>query len=229
MVFSSDVTEADSNRTEQVQPVQDKAAQSSNEETNLLPIKLEFSALQAGVFSSTKTAEDAMNLIEEKGYAASILPIEDGKFSVLIGIGNKKSQLEEYKEEYENQIEEKTLSKTLLFSFKDLKAPRQADETYITNGNVLLQNILILSNMPKSNKSMLDRTLEEFEKWKAYRIKQEKNWGKDTKKAAFDYEKQLGGAFLALKENKKNDLDWSFQQKAMDSFLYYLKLLDTLK
>jgi hypothetical protein len=230
MVFSTDVTEAGTSKTIPA-AVQKETAQanSTNKMTKMPAIKLELSALQAGVFSSTKTAEEAVKSIDEKGFSASVLPVDDGKYSVLIGIGNKKSQLEEFKADYEKKIEEKPLYKSLSFSFNDLKSPVDVDATYFTNGNILLQNVLTLSQLPKNNQSMMDRTLEEFDKWKKHGESQKGSWRKDTAKAASDYEKQLEGAFLAIKESKKGEISWAFQQKAMDSFQSYQKLLSTLK
>ncbi|WNB93263.1 hypothetical protein [Bacillus sp. NEB1478] len=229
MVFSTDVTEAGTSKAMPAEVQKAEPAKSTNKMAEMPAIKLELSALQAGVFSSAKTAEDAVESIEEKGFSASILPIDEGKYSVLIGIGNKKSQLEEFKTDYEKKTEEKPLYKTFSFAFKELKSPEGVDATYFTNGNILLQNVLTLSQMPKNNESMMARTLEEFNKWKEHGKSQKENFGKETSKAASDYEKQLEGAFLALKEGKKGEMNWAFQQKAMDSFQSYQKLLNTLK
>jgi hypothetical protein len=229
MVFSTDITEAGGNKSVTSTEVQKQLSQTTGKTVKLPAITLELSALQAGVFSSTKTAEDAVKSFEDKGYSASILPIDGDKFSVLIGIGNKKHYLEGYKADFEKQMGEKTLSKTFTFSFTDLKTTKNVDASYFTNGNILLQNVLTLSQISKSNETMLDHTLDEFNKWKEHGKAQEENWDKDTAKAASDYEKQLEGAFLALKEDKKDKVNWAFQQKAMDSFQAYKNLLNTLK
>ncbi|MCM3717015.1 SPOR domain-containing protein [Fictibacillus phosphorivorans] len=227
MVFSSDITEAGNLNSEAV-PVQKEGSPSGKKLVKLPPIHLEFSALQAGVFSTKERAEDVVKDIEDKGYSGVIVPAGDEKSAVIVGIANEKHQLESYRENYQDKMD-KPIVKTLSFTFEDLKTPNSLDETYFTNGKILLQNVLTLSQMPGAKESGLDQTLSDFNKWKQYGQNQKKNWKDNTAKAASDFEKQLEGAFLALKDTKKGELNWGFQQKAMDSLQSYKKLLETLK
>ncbi|MFD1358368.1 SPOR domain-containing protein [Fictibacillus halophilus] len=227
MVFSTDITEAGNFKPETA-PVQKEEAPSGKKLVSLPPINLEFSALQAGVFSTKERAEDVVKSIEDKGFSAVIISAGDEKSAVIVGIANEKHQLESYGESYQKKME-KPLVKTLSFSFDNLKTPSNLDETYFTNGQILLQNVLTLSQMPGTKESGLDQTLSDFNKWKQYGQKQKKNWKVETANAASDFEKQLEGAFLALKDTKKGELNWAFQQKAMDSLQSYKQLLQTLK
>jgi stage II sporulation protein B len=227
MVFSSDITQAGG---QQAGPAAVKNEQPSKNGklVHLRPIQLEFSALQAGVFSSKERAEGVAESIEDKGFSAVIVKSDEDKHAVIVGIGNEKHQIEKYSEAYQEKME-KPLAKTLSYSFKDLKTPNNLDETYFTNGQILLQNVLTLSQMPGTKESGLDQTLNDFNKWKEYGKNQKGKWKEDTYSAASDFEKQLEGAFLALKDSKTGELNWAFQQKAMDSFQAYLHLLSTLK
>jgi stage II sporulation protein B len=227
MVFSTDITEAGNLKSETA-PVQKEESPSGKKLVSLPPINLEFSALQAGVFSTKERAEDVVKSIEDKGFSAVIISAGDEKSAVIVGIANEKHQLESYGESYQKEME-KPLVKTLSFSFDDLKTPSNLDETYFTNGQILLQNVLTLSQMPGTKESGLDQTLSDFNKWKQYGQKQKKNWKDETANAASVFEKQLEGAFLALKDTKKGQLNWAFQQKAMDSLQSYKQLLQTLK
>ncbi|ANX13083.1 hypothetical protein ABE41_013815 [Fictibacillus arsenicus] len=227
MVFSTDITEA-GNLKPETAPVQKEKSPSGKKLVSLPPINLEFSALQAGVFSTKERAEDVVKSIEDKGFSAVIISAGDEKSAVIVGIANEKHQLESYGESYQKEME-KPLVKTLSFSFDDLKTPSNLDETYFTNGQILLQNVLTLSQMPGTKESGLDQTLSDFNKWKQYGQKQKKNWKDETANAASVFEKQLEGAFLALKDTKKGELNWAFQQKAMDSLQSYKQLLQTLK
>jgi stage II sporulation protein B len=227
MVFSTDITEA-GNLKPETAPVQKEESSSGKKLVSLPPINLEFSALQAGVFSTKERAEDVVKSIEDKGFSAVIISAGDEKSAVIVGIANEKHQLESYGESYQKEME-KPLVKTLSFSFDDLKTPSNLDETYFTNGQILLQNVLTLSQMPGTKESGLDQTLSDFNKWKQYGQKQKKNWKDETANAASVFEKQLEGAFLALKDTKKGELNWAFQQKAMDSLQSYKQLLQTLK
>jgi stage II sporulation protein B len=227
MVFSTDVTEAGNQQADSA-PVQKEESPSAGKLAALPPIKLDFSALQAGVFSSEERAKDAVKTIEEKGFSAAILAADDKKFAVIVGIANEKHQLNSYAESYQKEME-KPLVKTLSFSYEGLNTPSNLDETYFTNGKILLQNVLTLSQMPGTKDSGLDQTLTDFNKWKEYGKKQKENWKEKTANSASDFEKQLEGAFLALKDTKKGKLNWAFQQKAMDSLQSYNKLLETLK
>ncbi|MBH0170754.1 MULTISPECIES: SPOR domain-containing protein [Fictibacillus] len=225
-VFSSDITEAGDKVTETSAVATEKIADSSKSVT-IRPIKLDFSALQAGVFSSKDRAESVVKSIEEKGFSAVVFKSEE-KYSVIVGIGNEKHQLDKFNEAYQKEMD-KPLFKSLSFSFDQLKTPTKLDETYFTNGQILLQNTLTLSQMPEASGSGLDRTLSDFNKWKEYGKGQKGKWSESTTKAASDFEKQLEGAFLALKDSKKGELNWAFQQKVMDSLQSYTKLLETLK
>ncbi|MDM5315702.1 SPOR domain-containing protein [Fictibacillus sp. b24] len=227
MVFSSDITEAGDKQVEA--PVV-KTEQPANNEKSvaLTPIKLEFSALQAGVFSSKERAEGVVKSIEENGFSAVIVKTDEEKYSVIVGMGNEKHQLDKYNEAYQKKMD-KPLSKTLSFTFENLKTPNNLDEIYFKNGQVLLQNVLTLSQMPEAKGSGLDRTLNDFNKWKEYGNNQKGKWKENTAKASSDFEKQLEGAFLALKDSKKGEINWAFQQKVMDSFQAYTNLLSTLK
>jgi stage II sporulation protein B len=227
MVFSSDITEAGNQKAEMA-PIQKEESPSSKKLAPLPPINLEFSALQAGVFSSKERAVDAVKSIEEKGFSAVIVSADDEKFAVIVGIANEKHQLASYGESYQKEME-KPLVKTLSFSFENLKTPSNLDETYFRNGKILLQNVLTLSQMPETKESGLEQTLSDFNKWKEYGKNQKKNWKDETSNAASDFEKQLEGAFLALKDTKKGELNWAFQQKAMDSLQSYKQLLKSLK
>lgn len=227
MVFSTDITEAGNQHTETAQ-VQKEEPSSGKKLVPLPPIKIEFSALQAGVFSSKERAEDVVKTIEDKGFSAVIISSDDEKSAVIVGIANQEHQLKNYGETYVKKME-KPLVKTLSFSFENLKTPNNLDEVYFTNGRTLLQNVLTLSQMPGTKDSGLDQTLSDFNKWKQYGQNQKKNWKDETAKAASNYEKQLEGAFLALKDTKKGELNWAFQQKAMDSLQAYKQLLQTLE
>jgi hypothetical protein len=143
-------------------------------------------------------------------------------------MANEKHQLDSYSESYQKKMD-KPHGKMLSFTFEDLKTPNNLDETYFTNGKILLQNVLTLSQMPGTKESGLDQTLTDFNKWKEYGKNQKKSWKENTAHAATDFEKQLEGAFLALKDTKKGELNWAFQQKVMDSFQSYISLLSTLK
>ncbi|MBY6035311.1 hypothetical protein KUV80_01515 [Fictibacillus nanhaiensis] len=226
MVFSSDITEAGNTQPENA-AVQKKKSEPASKLVKLPPIKLEFSALQAGVFSSEERAKDVATSIESKGFSAIILPSEE-KFSVIVGIANEPHQLERYSNNYQKEME-KPHAKMLTYSFEDLTTPNNLDETYFSNGKILLQNVLTLSQLPATSETGLDQTLSDFNKWKEYGKKQQGNWKKETAKAAKDFEKQLEGAFLALKDTKKGKMNWAFQQKAMDSFKSYNQLLQTLR
>ncbi len=226
-VFSSDITEAGDKVTEASTVATEKVADSGKSVT-IRPIKLDFSALQAGVFSSKDRAEGAVKTIEDKGFSAVVFKAEEEKYSVIVGIGNDKHQLDKFNEAYQKEMD-KPLFKSLSFSFDQLKTPSKLDETYFTNGQILLQNTLTLSQMPDISGSGLDRTLSDFNKWKEYGKGQKGKWSESTTKAASDFEKQLEGAFLALKDSKKGELNWAFQQKVMDSLQSYTKLLATLK
>jgi hypothetical protein len=228
MVFSTDITEAGSQKVETPATVQkEQPVASEHKFVKLPPIKLDFSALQAGVFSSEERAEDVLKSIEENGFSGIILN-SDEKFAVIVGMANEKHQLDRYNESYQKKMD-KPHAKTLSYSFENLKTPNSLDETYFTNGKILLQNVLTLSQMPGTKASDLDQTLTDFNKWKAYGKNQKKTWKEDTAKAASDFEKQLEGTFLALKDIKKDELNWAFQQKAMDSLNAYISLLSTLK
>ncbi|ANC78036.1 hypothetical protein ABE65_015020 [Fictibacillus phosphorivorans] len=226
-VFSSDITEAGDKVTEASTVPTEKVADTEKTVT-IRPIHLDFSALQAGVFSSKERAEGVVESIEEKGFSAVIFKAEEEKYSVIVGISNEKHQLEKFNEAYQKEMD-KPLFKSLTFSFDQLKTPSKLDETYFTNGQILLQNTLTLSQMPEASGSGLDRTLSDFNKWKEYGKGQKGKWSESTTKAASDFEKQLEGAFLALKDSKKGELNWAFQQKVMDSLQSYTKLLATLK
>ncbi|MBN3556315.1 SPOR domain-containing protein [Fictibacillus nanhaiensis] len=226
-VFSSDITEAGDKVTEASAVPTEKVAE-TGKTVPIRPINLDFSALQAGVFSSKERAEGVVKSIEEKGFSAVIFKAEEEKYSVIVGIGNEKHQLEKFNEAYQKEMD-KPLFKSLTFSFDQLKTPSKLDETYFTNGQILLQNTLTLSQMPEASGSGLDRTLSDFNKWKEYGKGQKGKWSESTTKAATDFEKQLEGAFLALKDSKKGELNWAFQQKVMDSLQSYTKLLATLK
>ncbi len=226
-VFSSDITEAGDKVTEAATVHTEKVA-ATGKSVTIRPIKLEFSALQAGVFSSKDRAEGVVKSIEEKGFSAAVFKAEEEKYSVIVGIGNEKHQLDKFNEAYQKEMD-KPLFKSLSFSFDQLRTPTKLDETYFTNGQILLQNTLTLSQMPEASGSGLDRTLSDFNKWKEYGKGQKGKWSESTTKAASDFEKQLEGAFLALKDSKKGELNWAFQQKVMDSLQSYTKLLATLK
>ncbi|WP_137788745.1 SPOR domain-containing protein [Bacillus sp. E(2018)] len=225
-VFSSDITEAGDKATE-VSAVQTEKVADTGKSVTIRPITLDFSALQAGVFSSKDRAEGVVKSIEEKGFSAVVFKDEE-KYSVIVGIGNEKHQLDKFNEAYQKEMD-KPLFKSLSFSFDQLKTPTKLDETYFTNGQILLQNTLTLSQMPEASGSGLDRTLSDFNKWKEYGKGQKGKWSESTTKAASDFEKQLEGAFLALKDSKKGELNWAFQQKVMDSLQSYTNLLETLK
>lgn len=227
MVFSSDITEA-GNQKPDTPAVEMEQTTTKGKLVNLRPINLDFSALQAGVFSSKDRAEGVVDSIEEKGFSAIVVKADEEKYSVIVGLGNEKHQLDKYSEAYQKEMD-KPLSKTLSYSFDHLKTPNHLDETYFTNGQILLQNVLTLSQMPGTKESGLDQTLNDFNKWKEYGKKQKGKWKEETAKTASDFEKQLEGAFLALKDSKKGELNWAFQQKAMDSFQAYIRLLSTLK
>jgi stage II sporulation protein B len=226
MVFSSDITEAENLASGTA--VQKENNKGEEKLFTLPPINFEFSALQAGVFSTKERAEGAVKSIEEKGYSALILPMDGEKYSVLIGIGNEGHQLDKYKLDYEKELE-KPLSKTISFSFENLKTPSNLDETYFKNGKILMQNILTLSQLPGTNAAALENTRTDFNKWKGYGEKQQGTWKKKTVQAAEAFEKNLEGAFIALKDTQKEDVNWAFQQKAMDSLESYNSLLETLK
>jgi stage II sporulation protein B len=230
MVFSSNVTEAENlAMNPPLQHVKGKEKEKEKEKLAVLPpIHLDFSALQAGVFSSEGKAIEAMESIGEKGFSSSILATEDEKFSVLIGVGNEKHQLEKYKEEYEREMD-KLFLKNISFSFNDLKTPSNLDETYFTNGKILLQNILTLSQLPGTNQSALENTWNDFNKWKSQGKNQSGPWKEETVQAAGIFEKNLQGTLIALKETKKTDVNWAFQQKVMDSLQSYKTLLETLQ
>ncbi|KZE64465.1 hypothetical protein AWM68_09960 [Fictibacillus phosphorivorans] len=227
MVFSSDITEAGDKQME-TPVVKTEQPVSKDKSVSLTPINLEFSALQAGVFSSKDRAEGVVQSIEENGFSAIIIKADEDKYSVIVGMGNETHQLDKYNEAYQKKMD-KPLSKTLSFTFENLKTPNNLDEIYFKNGQVLLQNVLTLSQMPEAKGSGLDRTLNDFNKWKEYGNNQKGKWKESTAKASTDYEKQLEGAFLALKDSKEGELNWAFQQKVMDSFQAYTKLLSTLK
>lgn len=227
MVFSSDITEAGDKQME-TPVVKKEQPADTDKSVSLTPIKLEFSALQAGVFSSKSRAEGVVQSIEENGFSAIIIKADEEKYAVIVGMGNEKHQLDKYNEAYQMKMD-KPLSKTLSFTFENLKTPNNLDETYFKNGQILLQNVLTLSQMPETKESGLDRTLKDFNKWKEYGNNQKGKWKESTAKASSDFEKQLEGAFLALKDSKKGELNWAFQQKVMDSFQAYTNLLSTLK
>jgi hypothetical protein len=74
MVFSTNITEAGSQKGETAAAVQkEQPAASKDKLVKLPPIKLDFSALQAGVFSSEERALDVVKSIEDNGFSAVIL------------------------------------------------------------------------------------------------------------------------------------------------------------
>ncbi|MDN4526230.1 SPOR domain-containing protein [Fictibacillus fluitans] len=190
-------------------------------------VPLNFHAVQNGLFSTEKKAEEVSSKLKEKGYAAAVYK-QGTNFSVLIGMGNKKEQVKSLADAYQLQGVE-VWQKQLDASYSNLKIAQKMDEPFIVNGKILLQNVITLSQVPELSKKAKASIKQDYEGWKEYGDKQDEKWPSKQRKAAKAYELQISAALDRLSGTRSKEVDWPLQQAVLDSFISYTKLLDTLK
>ncbi|WHY70722.1 SPOR domain-containing protein [Fictibacillus enclensis] len=190
-------------------------------------IPLDFYAVQNGLFSTEKKAEEVSSKLKEQGYAAAVYK-QGANYSVLIGLGNKKEQAKSLADAYQLQGVD-VWQKQLDASYSNLKITQKMDEPFIVNGKILLQNVITLSQVPELSKKAKASIKQDYEGWKQYGDKQDEKWPSKQKKAAKAYEMQISTALGKLTGTHSKEVDWQLQQAVLDSFISYTKLLDALK
>ncbi|WP_026676449.1 SPOR domain-containing protein [Fictibacillus gelatini] len=190
-------------------------------------IALDFHVAQGGIYQSKETANRLASSIRAKGYAATVYEL-DSRYFVYIGVGNNEEQAKSLADMYKNNGID-VYMKPLNVTYKQLKATNKQDEAFFVNGKILLQNMITLAKAPSSSKGSEQSIQKDFSSWKDYLNQQKGSWNTKQKQAALHYEKDLEQTLKQLGSKSNGEVNWKFQQSALNSLVSYTKLLDTLK